>query len=70
MSPVEPLISGRRAPAELLLRDVHVLDPRAGLDARHDVRVSGGVLAELGAPGALEPRVGSAGESGGKAARS
>ncbi len=33
----------RRAqtPAELLLRDVHVLDPRAGIDARHDVRVRG-----------------------------
>jgi dihydroorotase len=56
VSPVEPLISGRRAPAELLLRDVHVLDPRAGIDARHDVRVSGGVITELAEPGTLDAR--------------
>jgi dihydroorotase len=54
VSAVEPLIGGCLAPAELLLRDVHVLDPRAGIDARHDVRVRAGVIAELGAPGALE----------------
>ncbi len=54
MSPVEPLIGGQRPPAELLLRDVHVLDPRAGIDARRDVRVSGGLIVELGEPGALE----------------
>jgi dihydroorotase len=41
------------APAELLLRDVHVLDPRSGIDARHDVRVRGGRIAELGQPGTL-----------------
>jgi dihydroorotase len=67
MSPVQPLIGGPRPPAELLLRDVHVLDPRAGIDARHDVRISGGVLTELGAPGTLEPRAVSAGASGGDA---
>jgi dihydroorotase len=37
-----------RQPAELLLRDVHVLDPRARLDARHDVRVRAGEVAEIG----------------------
>jgi dihydroorotase len=40
--------------AELLLRDVRVLDPRGGLDARLDVRVSAGTVAELAEPGALE----------------
>jgi dihydroorotase len=50
-----PLVGGLDAPAELLLRDVHVLDPRAGIDARRDVRVHGGVIAELAAPAALEP---------------
>ena len=54
MSAIDWLIGGLPSPAELLLRDVHVLDPRAGIDARHDVRVSGGRIAELGAPGELE----------------
>ena len=39
--------------AELLLRAAHVLDPRAGLDAPHDVLVRGGQIAEIGAPGSL-----------------
>ena len=44
---------GSHPAAELLLRDVRVLDPRAGLDARHDVRVQGGTVAELAAPATL-----------------
>ena len=48
-----PLVQGPGVPADLLLRDVHVLDPRAGIDARHDVRVRDGEIAELGAPGTL-----------------
>src|SRR5256714_3250503 len=40
-------------PAELLLRDVHVLDPGAQLDGRQDVRVRAGEVAELGPPGTL-----------------
>jgi dihydroorotase len=40
-------------PAEMLLRDVHLFDPRAGLDARHDLLVRGGAIAQLGAPGTL-----------------
>jgi dihydroorotase len=48
-----PLVHGPLQPVDLLLRDVHVLDPRAGIDARHDVRVRGGEIAELGASGAL-----------------
>jgi len=50
----KPLVHGPQQPADLLLRDVHVLDPRAGIDARHDVRVRAEVIAELGAPGALQ----------------
>jgi dihydroorotase len=49
----KPLVHGPSQPADLLLCDVHVLDPRTGIDARHDVRVRGGEIAELGAPGAL-----------------
>jgi dihydroorotase len=48
-----PLVHGPLQPVDLLLRDVHVLDPRAGIDARHDVRVRGGEIAELGASGEL-----------------
>ncbi|HEY5342046.1 MAG TPA: dihydroorotase [Solirubrobacteraceae bacterium] len=48
------LVQGPAVPANLLLCDAHVLDPRAGIDARHDVRVRGGEIAEIGAPGALE----------------
>jgi len=40
--------------ADLLIRDVHVIDPRAGIDARHDVRVRAGAIAEIGEAGALE----------------
>jgi dihydroorotase len=40
-------------PADLLIRGAHVLDPRGGIDAPHDVLVRGGQIAELGAPGAL-----------------
>jgi dihydroorotase len=35
-------------PADLLLRGAHVLDPRAGLDARLDILVRGGEIAEIG----------------------
>jgi dihydroorotase len=48
-----PLVHGPLQTVDLLLRDVHVLDPRAGIDARHDVRVRDGEIAELGASGAL-----------------
>jgi dihydroorotase len=48
------LVHSTNRPAELLLRDVHVLDPRLGLDARHDVVVRDGTIAQLGAPGTLQ----------------
>ncbi|MDQ6779163.1 MAG: dihydroorotase [Actinomycetota bacterium] len=40
-------------PAELLIRGVHVLDPRARLDEERDVLIRGGVVAELGPPESL-----------------
>ncbi len=49
----EPLVHREQPPADLLIRGAHVLDPRAGIDAPHDVLVRGGVIAELGAPGSL-----------------
>jgi dihydroorotase len=48
--PHAPLIVRESAPAELLIRGAHVLDPRAGIDAPHDVLVRGGEIAELGPP--------------------
>jgi dihydroorotase len=50
----QPLVHQPQQPADLLLRAVHVLDPRAGIDARHDVRVCGGEIAELGPPDTLQ----------------
>jgi dihydroorotase len=47
------LVKGPGMPTNLLLRDAHVLDPREGIDAHHDVRVRDGEIAELGAPGTL-----------------
>ncbi|MDX6665802.1 MAG: dihydroorotase [Solirubrobacteraceae bacterium] len=48
------LVQGPNVPADLLIRDVHVLDPRAGIDGRHDVRIRDGAIAEIGASGALD----------------
>ncbi|HWK27515.1 MAG TPA: dihydroorotase [Solirubrobacter sp.] len=36
------------APADVLIRGAHVLDPRTGLDARLDVLIRGGEIAEIG----------------------
>ncbi|HSZ69170.1 MAG TPA: dihydroorotase [Solirubrobacteraceae bacterium] len=49
------LVRSPQDPADLLLRDVCVLDPRLDLDARHDVLVRDGEVAALGAPGTLTP---------------
>ena len=49
----EPLVHREQPPADLLIRGAHVLDPRAGIDAPHDVLVRAGAIAELGAPGSL-----------------
>jgi dihydroorotase len=48
-------LSWRRADGPgLVLRGVRVLDPRAGIDAPHDVVVRDGEIAELAAPGNAE----------------
>jgi dihydroorotase len=44
----------RAAPACLLVRRAHLLDPRAGLDGPGDLLVRDGRVAELGAPGSLD----------------
>jgi dihydroorotase len=49
-----PLLSRSSPRADILFRDVHVLDPRSGLDGRHDVLVRAGEIAEIGAPGTLD----------------
>jgi dihydroorotase len=52
---IAALLHGQLPTADLLISDVHVLDPRAGLDARHDVLVRGGEIARIAASGELEP---------------
>ena len=47
-----------RAPApaaDVLIREVHVLDPRAGLDEPRDVLIRDGAIAEIAAAGTLAP---------------
>ena len=56
----EPLLSRSALPAEILIRQAHVLDPRCGLDAPLDVLIRGGLIAELGEPGATRPPSGAA----------
>jgi dihydroorotase len=48
-----PLVGRESPPADVLVRAAHVLDPRSGVDAAHDVLVRGGEIAEIGAPGSL-----------------
>ena len=49
----EKLFQRPARPAELLIRQAHVLDPRTGIDGPHDVLIRDGEIAELGEPGAL-----------------
>jgi dihydroorotase len=56
--PTTALVRAPAAPADLLVSRAHVLDPRTGLDAVHDVLVRDGAIAEIGAPGALEAPAG------------
>jgi dihydroorotase len=48
-----PLVGRESPPADVLVRGAHVLDPRSGIDAPHDVLVRGGEIAEIGASGSL-----------------
>jgi dihydroorotase len=52
MTPVR-LFHRDAEPANLLIRNAHVLDPRTDLDEPHDILVRQGVIAELGPPGSL-----------------
>jgi dihydroorotase len=49
----ESLFRRAAEPAEMLIRSAHVLDPRAGIDAPHDVLVRDGRVAEIGDAGGL-----------------
>jgi dihydroorotase len=55
---VSLLVAAPGPPAELLLREAHVLDPRAGLDGAHDVLIRKGVIVELAAPGSAKAPAG------------
>jgi dihydroorotase len=52
------LICEQQQSADLLLRDAQVLDPRAGVDARLDVRVRAGAIAQLATALTLSPEEG------------
>ena len=56
-------------PAELLIRQAHVLDPRTGIDEPRDVLIRDGQIAELGAPGPLSAPSESADNRGSRQAR-
>jgi dihydroorotase len=47
------LVCAPALPADLLLRDVHALDPRSGLDGLCDVLVRGGEIAEIADRGTI-----------------
>jgi dihydroorotase len=50
---IQRLFHRDAAPAELLITNAHVLDPRTDLDEPHDVLIRNGEIAELGSPGSL-----------------
>jgi dihydroorotase len=52
------LFSAATQPANLLIREAHVLDPRSQIDARHDVLIRDGEIAELAESGTLEAPAG------------
>ena len=41
-------------PGDVLIREAHLLDPRAGIDRPADILIRGGQIAEVGEPGTLE----------------
>jgi dihydroorotase len=59
------LVRSSAPAAELLLRDVHLLDPAAGVDGRFDLLMCGGAIAQLSAPGTLSPATLPAGPAAG-----
>ena len=49
-----PLVHRVSPAATVLISRVHVLDPREGIDAPHDVLIRDGAIAEIAPPGSLE----------------
>ena len=50
----DPLVGRAGEPAELVLRGVRALDPRAGIDDHVDLVIRGGEIAELAQPGSAD----------------
>jgi dihydroorotase len=50
---MEPLVSRELPPADLVIRQAHVLDPRTGIDAPHDIQVEQGTITQIAPPGSL-----------------
>jgi dihydroorotase len=48
------LVHNSAPPVDVLIREAHVLDPRAGIDEPRDVLVRGGEIAEIGPAGTLQ----------------
>ncbi|HEX8086691.1 MAG TPA: dihydroorotase [Solirubrobacteraceae bacterium] len=57
-----PLIHRASPAANVLVRRAHVLDPRAGIDAPHDVLIRDGAIAEIAPPGSLGEAAAGAGD--------
>jgi len=55
---IDPLVRAPVPAVDLLVRDAHVLDPRAGHDARRDVLVRGGEVAQISEAGSIEAPAG------------
>jgi dihydroorotase len=53
--PARALVQARAPAVDLLIAGAHVLDPRTGIDAPHDLLVRDGEVAAVGAPGSIEP---------------
>src|SRR5215213_11414098 len=51
----QPLVHRAEPPSDLLVRGAHVLDPREGIDAPHDVLVRDGEIVEIAPPSSIEP---------------
>ena len=54
VSGATPVLDGGAEPADVLVREARLLDPRTGLDRPGDLLIRGGEVAELGEPGTLD----------------
>ena len=60
------LVRSSAPAADLLLRDVHLLDPAGGVDGRFDLLIRSGRIAQLSVPGTLSPATLSGGPAAGE----